>query len=332
MTDEVGECGFNFEPDELPGYERATIRLKEEDDGPLVATLVRKTHASPGEPPRPAVLYVHGFVDYFFQTWLAEAFETAGYRFYAIDLRRYGRSLLPGNRANYATQVSDYFEELDAALDELKKSHGKVAGIVAHSTGALICALYLKHGRRRTEVETFITNSAFLHFALGPWNHLKMAAVVKLARLFPKQKLPERISATYGRTIHKSEQGEWDYDLSKKPLRGFPLYAGWFRMIREAHREVAQGLELELPILSLCSSQSRMSRGSLVPEDFCADLVLDVKDIQILSPRLGHRVTVNVIENGLHDLALSRESARKFAIDSMVAFVIENSSPRSGSP
>src|SRR5690606_6039841 len=134
------------------------------------------------------------------------------------------------------------FEELDTALIGITKSHGKLAGIVAHSTGALICALYLKHGKRRADVKTYVTNSAFLHFTLSRWNRMKMSAVVKMAHFFPHQKLPERISSSYGRTIHKSEQGEWDYDLSKKPLNGFPLYAGWFRMIRNAHREVAQGL------------------------------------------------------------------------------------------
>ncbi|MEK8226237.1 alpha/beta hydrolase [Oerskovia sp. M15] len=42
---------------------------------------------------RRAVLYVHGFVDYFFQAHLGDAFEEHGYAFYAIDLRGYGRSL-----------------------------------------------------------------------------------------------------------------------------------------------------------------------------------------------------------------------------------------------
>ena len=57
----------------------------------MVATLVRLRAAAPT---RRAVLYLHGFVDYFFQTHLAEFFTERGYDFYALDLRKYGRSLL----------------------------------------------------------------------------------------------------------------------------------------------------------------------------------------------------------------------------------------------
>ncbi len=40
-----------------------------------------------------AILYVHGYTDYFFQTGLAEHFIHLGYRFYAVDLQGYGRSI-----------------------------------------------------------------------------------------------------------------------------------------------------------------------------------------------------------------------------------------------
>ncbi len=36
-----------------------------------------------------AVLYIHGFIDYFFQTEMAEQFNQHGYDFYALDLRKY---------------------------------------------------------------------------------------------------------------------------------------------------------------------------------------------------------------------------------------------------
>jgi alpha-beta hydrolase superfamily lysophospholipase len=79
----------------LPGFEKASRDLPREQDGELVATLVRTTQAVDDN--RPAVLYVHGFVDYFFQVHVAQEFEKAGFRFYALDLRRSGRSLRDGN-------------------------------------------------------------------------------------------------------------------------------------------------------------------------------------------------------------------------------------------
>lgn len=72
-----------------------------------------------GERRRRAVLYVHGFVDYFFQTHLADAFEEHGYTFYAIDLRGYGRSLAhwteAGKDPNMVTDLSLHAQDLDAA-------------------------------------------------------------------------------------------------------------------------------------------------------------------------------------------------------------------------
>lgn len=82
-----------MEPDLLgPPYERHTIDLGSDDEGPVVATLVRRRAERPS---RRAVLYVHGFVDYFFQTHVADFFAARGWDFYALDLRKYGRSLLP---------------------------------------------------------------------------------------------------------------------------------------------------------------------------------------------------------------------------------------------
>ena len=59
----------------------------------MVATLVRRAG---GERSAHAVLYLHGWNDYFFQTHLADVLRRAGFDFYALDLRRYGRSLRLG--------------------------------------------------------------------------------------------------------------------------------------------------------------------------------------------------------------------------------------------
>src|SRR5262245_25948737 len=50
-------------------YEQRRINLPADTEGEVVATLVR---ARAGSPTNRAVLYLHGYVDYFFQTHLAE--------------------------------------------------------------------------------------------------------------------------------------------------------------------------------------------------------------------------------------------------------------------
>ena len=64
-----------------PGYTARTLDLHGGD----VATLVHRPAEGAA---RGAVLYLHGFVDYFFQTHLAEFVTARGMDFYALDLRR----------------------------------------------------------------------------------------------------------------------------------------------------------------------------------------------------------------------------------------------------
>lgn len=67
-------------------------------DGPTLCVLVRKRCSSPSAK---AVLYIHGYVDYFFQSHLADFYIQQGLHFYALDLRRHGRALQAHQSPNY---------------------------------------------------------------------------------------------------------------------------------------------------------------------------------------------------------------------------------------
>ena len=105
-----------------PPYERHTIDLGTDDEGPVVATLIRRGAETPT---RRAVLHVHGFADYFFHTEYAEWWTSRGYDFYALDLRKYGRSIRPHQTPNYVADLQEYYADLDLAwwrVVELKLS------------------------------------------------------------------------------------------------------------------------------------------------------------------------------------------------------------------
>src|SRR5699024_12406640 len=74
-------------PDVFAGFSRRTLPLGEDNEGPVAATLVRHDAAA-GTP----VLYIHGWSDYFYNIELAAAAKLHGYQFYALELRKYGRS------------------------------------------------------------------------------------------------------------------------------------------------------------------------------------------------------------------------------------------------
>jgi alpha-beta hydrolase superfamily lysophospholipase len=306
------------EPDELSGFRKMTHPLPGEDDGELCATLIASDETLSRES-GPTVLYLHGFVDYFFQAHLARAFEQAGFRFFALDLRRHGRSIRPGNRPCYARHIDEFFEEIDWAIDVVGR--GAPLSLVAHSTGGLIASLYASRGKRRASIARLLLNSPFLRFPTKtPLLRAKLAFGRRVGQVLPKIALPQELSAVYGMTIHESQHGEWTYDLAKKPLHGFSFYAGWSTMVTDAQAEVEGGLGLAIPILVLHSAHSHTSGRLPEPEDFRTDTVLHVEDTVELAERLGSRVTRVAIEGGLHDLTLSAPDIRKAVIERMVAF------------
>lgn len=314
--------------DELPGFVQRTLDLasdreNSEGDGPLAATLVWSNHsADPGAQNRPAVLYLHGFVDYFFQAHVASAFEDAGYRFFALDLRRYGRSLRPGNRPCFARKVDDYFPEIDWALRTVTAGSTAPCHILAHSTGGLIAAHYAARGAERERIGRLVLNSPFLRFPTSTAVlRAKLAVARALGRVLPGLPVHTGLDPAYGMTIHQSQEGEWNYDLDKKPLHGFPLYAGWTTMITDAQDQIARGLGLTLPILVLHSARSAVGGAEPTPESFRSDAVLFVEDTITLAPRLGTHVTREAVEGGLHDLTLSAPEVRQKVLERMIGFL-----------
>src|SRR3954449_9032511 len=106
-----------WQPDRfLAGFEALELEFASDYDGAVVSTLVRL--ATPNAP-RGAVLYVHGFSDYFFQRHMAERFAAEGYAFYALDLRKHGLSLGTAHHPNCYQDSAEYCSALDAALETI---------------------------------------------------------------------------------------------------------------------------------------------------------------------------------------------------------------------
>jgi alpha-beta hydrolase superfamily lysophospholipase len=284
------------------------LSLEADAEGEVVATLVRLRCDTPTNR---AVLYVHGFIDYFFQTHLAEFFTTRGYDFYALDLRKYGRSLLAHQTPNYCGDVAEYFAEIDAAVRIIREEDGHdVLLLNGHSTGGLTAALWAHRVRGRGLVQGLFLNSPFFEFNT-PWFSRRVLGPVieRMGGRRPMRKLPQKLGATYGLSIHRDHHGEWTYDLAWKPINGYPLYAGWVRAIRVAHRQVQSGLDIDVPVLVACST--RTYRGRFAEAAHHADSVLNVDHIARFAVGLGKDVTLVRIEGGKHDLTLSPPAARE---------------------
>lgn len=282
-----------------------TLPLKPDDEGEVVATLVHRA----GTPRfRRAVLYVHGFVDYFFQVHMAAEWEARGFDFYGLDLRKYGRSLRPHQTPNFCWDLADYDEELDAAAAIIRGEHGhEVMVVMSHSTGGIITSLWAN--RRRGLIDALVHNSPWFDMAGPAPLRLTVLAVVNvLGRLRPKFSIPG-VDKVYARSLHRSTGGEWDFNLAWKPLDGFPVVAGWMLAVRRGHVELARGLAIDCPVL-VCASTLSGPPGKPHPALLRSDSVLDAEQIAGRSHHLGPDVTILRIQDGIHDLSLSPEPAR----------------------
>ncbi|WP_028474249.1 alpha/beta hydrolase [Nocardioides alkalitolerans] len=299
------------------GYAQHTIELGTDPDGEgeIAAVLVRRT-VRDDERPTGAVLYVHGFSDYFFQVELADFFAERGMAFFGLDLRKCGRSRRPGQTAHYASDLVQYDEELEASIAAIAESHpGLPVTVVAHSTGGLITPLWLDRRRRerRTEpVAALVLNS--------PWFDLQGKPVMRgpvtwglrgasRVRPFRPLDLPDSV---YGSTLHTSGTGEWEFDVDLKPVTTFPITVGWLNAVRRGHARLHRGLDVGVPSLVLRSDKTHWSRRYTDASDR-ADTVLDVRQIARWAGCLGGETTVVPITDARHDVFLSLKEPREAA-------------------
>lgn len=278
-------------------------RYPGEPEHEVVATLVRR-----GAPSRDrAVLYVHGWNDYFFQTPLAEALESFGYDFFALDLRRYGRSLRTGQLAGYTPDLTEYFQELDLAVGIIRQRAREIV-VMAHSTGGLVVSLYL--AERPGLAKALVLNSPWLELGSnGAWRPALAAAFGAVGAVSPTRTVLLPDPGFYRRSISITEEGEWDYNLNLKGDPAFLPRIGWGRAIMRGQAQVAAGLGIEVPILMLVSARSDFSR-TWNDDMMGADVVLDVDSLAARAPMLGSHVTLVRIEGGKHDLVLSAAEPR----------------------
>jgi alpha-beta hydrolase superfamily lysophospholipase len=301
----------------LEGFEMRRLQFPADEQGEVMATLVRRKASASSQK---AVLYIHGYMDYFFQSHLADAYITQGFNFYAVDLRKYGRSLKAGQLPNYCKDIREYFAEISEALRIIREEDKNTYIVLnGHSTGGLISSLYAATGAERQHIKALILNSPFFRFN---FNVTIKAIVSGIALVTPPSHaiLTPKDPSPYIMSIHKDYHGEWDFSFDWRKLSSFPIFSGWVRAIHKAQDEVANGLDIQCPVLVLHSDKSIYGL-KYTPDFQTGDAVLSVQHIKEGSKHLGRRVQLIEIKDGLHDLVLSRKDVREKTLHQMFAWL-----------
>lgn len=331
--------------DVIAGYQRRTVVLGQDSEGDSIATFIRKAPASddadekrhgrclrklwartrttvfhtPERRPRPkAIMYIHGWNDYFYRRHVSEYWESLGVRFYAVDLRRYGRSLRSGEISGYIDDLHEYRAELNALHDLIVEEQGPDVRImvVGHSQGGLIASLWMNTDHP-THVTAMALNSPWLELQGNRMLRIISTPVLKgLLLRGAHSALPIPDPGFYQRTILRKLGGQWDYDAYPfSDEQQFLPRAGWLEAIYRAQAEIAGGLDIQVPVLVSTSDRTmlQLTWDERMRE---SDSVLDVIAIREAALKLGDLVTIATIHQGIHDLTMSypRPRRRYFAM------------------
>jgi alpha-beta hydrolase superfamily lysophospholipase len=306
-----------WSPDVLgDGFEARPLAVSDDGAAPV---LVRHAASARADTGKPAVLYIHGFVDYFYQTHVAEHLAAAGYPFYAVDLRGYGRSLREGDDRPIVPLAHEHAADLDAATKAIRaEGHDRIV-ILGHSTGALIAALWA--AARPGAVVGLVFNSPWVDLNRGWFDRVITTQLLRgIAVAAPRVRVGA-LGGAYATAMHRDHDGEWNFDLRWKPDAAFPVRAAWMNSVRRAQARLARGLALEVPIL--VTTSDRTTPGRTREENTTTDAVLDVRHMWQRAPKLGADVRVETIPGGSHDLALSPAPARDLYLKTITDWLDE---------
>ena len=314
----------NWQPDILgDGFEMAFINHPADYSGKVRSTVIRKLATSPSHK---AILYVHGFSDYFLQKEMAQMFVDHGYNFYAIDLRKYGRSLLEGQRLFQVRDLHEYFPDIDSAVEIISADGTESIALLGHSTGGLTTSLYMSE-KPSPLIKALMLNSPFLDWNMPTFQKKVIIPIASsFGRVFPNVKIHQEPDAGYANTLSAHHQGEWHYREDWKPDVLPDPDLGWIRAIYQGQKQLRRQ-SVKVPVLlmhSSCSFEEGFSKESY----FHADAILDVETISYYGTRLGNDVTEVTFQDGLHDLVLSKKIIREQVYETMLSWLC-HSMPKS---
>ena len=234
---------------------------------------------------------------------------TESFHFYALDLRKYGRSWLSHQKFNDIRDIRVYFEEITLALQMIREEGSRTTVLLGHSTGGLIVTLYAKEHGDSSLFDGIMLNSPFFDFNKS-WFVKKCIPFASLVGGFlPGIKITGGFTEQYGKFLHRGSRGEWEYNLAWKPHVAPRINLGWVRAIHKAQRELRQPFEVRKPLLVLHSERS-VSNFSDEEQVQSRDAILNVRDIQQVARNIRGQVEIVSVLGGLHDLVLSCKEVR----------------------
>lgn len=159
-----------------------------------------------------------------------------------MDLRKYGRSILPNQNPFFCKSLKEYFADIDTALATIQSEGNERILLMAHSTGGLITPYYLNSKKGELPIDGLILNSPFLDWNFG-WfmEKVVLPTVAFVGRLFPNLTVQGLGDPNYAYSLLKQYKENGNLIRTGNDIRASEK-AGWIKAIQEAQQTVQKGL------------------------------------------------------------------------------------------
>ena len=192
---------MNYQTDILGGdFLQTTLHFPDDYEGAVTATLCKKISSNTSQT---AILYIHGFNDYFFQKEMAEEYNKHGFNFYALDVRKYGRSLLPHQKLNNMRDLKEYYAEIDESLKIIHAEGNSKVVLMGHSTGGLLASIYAADHQEKPLFDAILLNSPFFEININKFVIANVIPrIVRKGETKPDKPINAGLTAGYGESLH----------------------------------------------------------------------------------------------------------------------------------
>lgn len=271
------------------------------------------------------MLYLPTFSDYFWQVDTAITFCEEGFHFYALEPRRYSRTVDFSTGHPYLIKnLMEYYEEIHQSIDILRNFEGiRNVVLAGNGVGATTAALFAKDNP--TEIDGLLLNSPLV--TLSP----EIPGFSKPGWFSEFDTEAGFVCEAYHRSLHVQHHGVYEWNLNFKPIFGHVIYSAWLDAVTDAIQRISTNFTLDVPTLVL-SATRHVPSLKFVPALLAADAIQPVEEIWRLAGTWGPKVRLTKIKDAVHDVFLSDGNAREEAFDAFCDFFLWLSDPSVGAP
>lgn len=244
-----------------------------------------------------ALIWIHGYNDYYYNLYIGEKFIKNGFDIYAIKLRRYQQN--NHDKIFYCDNLNEYIQDIDNLFPRILEKKYKKIILYGHSMGGLVSSIYCKDGRYKDKITHLILNSPFFDFKLNFIEKFLIYYIIYYLGYFFPNLIIRSIDSNKVNYLTQNIKKRFYINNNYKLNVLSPVYASWIKTVIDYQNRIKyNNLNLKIPILVLfCDKSTEFTNSNQTGDD-----TLEVEHIDKYSENLGTNLKKYKFKNAIHDI------------------------------